>query len=111
MACLWTAPCGCQIEFKGQLVDIDEPVKKYHKKCDRHKTHKTDKKRAYAALDECKHVSCVHAELEADGCPSEQLPKFHVCYEGDELCCHDIADEDVHSDLIARAKARRKTFK
>jgi hypothetical protein len=111
MACEWRAPCGCVIEFKGQTVDIDEPVKKYKTKCDRHKKHKTDKKRAHVALDECKQVSCVHAELEADGCPTEHLHTFHVCFEGDDLCCHDIADDEVHTDLITRAKARRKTFK
>jgi hypothetical protein len=107
---MWTAPCGCQIIFDGIRVDIGAPVQEYKKKCARHKKHRTNKKRAHAALDECKHVSCVHAELEADGCPHSELAKFNICYEGDELCCHDIADNDVHADLIARAKARRKTM-
>lgn len=110
MACNWGAPCGCIIEFEGQLVDIGAPVKQYIRRCDRHSYIECPVQCSTAALDENKCENCYRAELEADGHPDVGGVHVEFSYSDGKLHCDAVADDKIHADLCARADKRRKSL-
>lgn len=64
MSVQWTAPCGCIIEFEGQLVDKGAPIKQHKLRCARHDRGVDHVRAADDAFDDCKLKSSVSAHVE-----------------------------------------------
>lgn len=81
MSCQWQAPCGCIIEFEGQLIDKGQPIKAHKARCARHDRGADFLTAANIAFDDCKFKERVRAYLTEEDTLSFTSENFDLFYD------------------------------
>lgn len=81
MSCQWQAPCGCIIEFEGQLIDKGQTIKAHKAQCARHNRGSDHSAAADAAFDDCKFKERVRAYLTEEDTLTFTSPDFDLLYD------------------------------